>query len=125
MNTSAAVTAYRRHAAGTATNSQLVLMLTARLTSDIAQAMSAINDRQPASAHEFLTHAQDIVNELDDALDTDLCPAGNELAALYAYIRDQLVDANIAKDVGAAENAHRIASQVADMFRAAATERAA
>ena len=75
MNTSAAVTAYRRHAAGTATNSQLVLMLTARLTSDIAQAMSAINDRQPASAHEFLTHAQDIVNELDDALDTDLCSA--------------------------------------------------
>jgi len=125
MNTSRAATAYRCHAAQTASKTQLVVMLTSRMASDIAQAITAITDRAPADAHRHLVHAQDIIDELDNALDSDMCPAGADLRSLYNYVREQLVEANVGKDTTAATNAHQIAVQIADMFRAAATEQAA
>ena len=53
---------------------QIVVMLAARMTSDIAQAITNIEEHNPAAAHELLVHAQQIVDELSTALDVDTCP---------------------------------------------------
>ena len=125
MNTTRGISAYRQHAAHTASKTQIVVMLAARMTSDIAQAICNIEEHNPAAAHELLVHAQKIVDELSSALDVDTCPAGNELRSLYQFITDELVEANIQKSTQHATNAHRVAEEISAMFAAAAQEQAA
>lgn len=125
MNTALGIKAYRQHAAQTASKTQIVVMLAARMTSDIARAITNIEKHNPAVAHELLVHAQQIVDELSTALDVDTCPAGNELRSLYQFITDELVEANIQKSAQHAANAHRVAEEVSEMFTAASQEQAA
>ena len=125
MNTARGISTYRQHAAQTASKTQIVVMLAARMASDIAQAIANIEEHNPAAAHELLVHAQQIVDELSTALDVDTCPAGNELRSLYQFITDELVEANIQKSTQHAANAHRVAEEISAMFAAAAQEQAA
>ena len=125
MNTARGISAYRQHAIHTASKTQTVVMLAARMTSDIAQAITNIEEHNPAAAHELLVHAQQIVDELSTALDVDTCPAGNELRSLYQFITDELVEANIQKSTQHATNAHRVAEEISAMFAAVAQEQAA
>ena len=125
MNMTRGISAYRQHAAHTASKTQIVVMLAARMTSDIARAITNIEEHNPAAAHELLVHAQQIVDELSTALDVDTCPAGNELRSLYQFITDELVEANIQKSTQHAANAHRVAEEISAMFAAAAQEQAA
>ena len=60
MNTARGISAYRQHAANRI-KTQIVVMLAARMTSDIAQAITNIEEHNPAAAHELLVHAQQIV----------------------------------------------------------------
>ena len=125
MNTTRGISAYRQHAAHTASKTQIVVMLAARMTSDIAQAITNIERHNPAAAHELLVHAQQVVDELSTALDVDTCPAGNELRSLYQFITDELIEANIQKSTQHASNAHRVAEEISAMFAVAAQEQAA
>ena len=125
MNTARGISTYRQHAAQTASKTQIVVMLAARMASDIAQAIANIEEHNPAAAHELLVHAQQIVDELSTALDVDTCPAGNELRSLYQFITDELVEANIQKSTQHATTAHRVAEEISAMFAAAAQEQAA
>jgi flagellar protein FliS len=125
MNTTRGISAYRQHAAHTASKTQIVVMLAARMTSDIAQAITNIEKHNPAAAHELLVHAQQVVDELSTALDVDTCPAGNELRSLYQFITDELIEANIQKSTQHASNAHRVAEEISAMFAVAAQEQAA
>ena len=125
MNTTRGISAYRQHAAHTASKTQIVVMLAARMTSDIAQAITNIEKHNPAAAHELLVHAQQVVDELSTALDVETCPAGNELRSLYQFITDELIEANIQKSTQHASNAHRVAEEISAMFAVAAQEQAA
>ena len=76
---------------------QLLIRLYERLQRDLVQASDAATNGQIEETHRLLVHAQEIVYELDLALDTDAWPEGQSLKAIYAYLADRLIQANLRK----------------------------
>jgi len=89
---------YVRDSVTTASPVRLVTMLYDRLARDIDDAELAISMANPQVAHNALRHAQDIVQELTNSLDVEQWSGGEGLAGLYAWLMEQLVAANVAKD---------------------------
>ncbi|MTV27351.1 flagellar export chaperone FliS [Nitriliruptoraceae bacterium ZYF776] len=90
---------YRAQAASTASPAQLVLMLFDGVLGELDRAEAAIAEPlDHAAAHDALVRAQRIVQELDVTLDHDQggAIAGN-LASLYAFVSEQLLEANLVK----------------------------
>lgn len=90
---------YQDAAAQTASPAQLVLMLFDGAIIRMERAAKALEDpRDLSAAHESITRSQAIIDELALSLDHD---AGGEiaanLAAIYTYVGEQLVTANIDK----------------------------
>jgi flagellar protein FliS len=81
------------------TQERLLLALYDRLLLDLDRAAEAIRERKPAEAHERLVHAQQILEELHMALDEGAWAGAMQLASLYLYAHDRLVDANLRKDL--------------------------
>jgi flagellar secretion chaperone FliS len=89
---------YARDSVTTASPFRLVTMLYDRLARDIDDAELAISMANPQVAHNALRHAQDIVQELTNSLDVEHWSGGEGLRTLYAWLMEQLVAANVAKD---------------------------
>jgi len=88
---------YQAQAAETAGPAQLVLMLYDGALSAVARARQA-HDLQ--TINRELLRAQDIVTELSVTLDHERGgPMAGNLAALYQFCLDRLVEANVNKDV--------------------------
>ena len=100
--------AYAQQATTTASPAQLVLMLYDGALARIEAARDAL-DRSSAdleTAHEALTRAQRIVRELQVTLDHERGgDVAKNLAGLYGYALDQLVDANVRKTVAPLDEA--------------------
>lgn len=77
---------------------RLLLMLYERLLRDLDDAEMAIAASSVGEAHEALTHAQAIVDELRLALDPAVWPGAEALAGVYVWVSAQLVEANLRKD---------------------------
>lgn len=82
----------------TASPARLVVMLYDRLLRDLRTAAAALESRQIEASHHALIHAQEVLAELSGSLDLRLWPEGEPLARLYAYLQEQLVQANVHKD---------------------------
>jgi flagellar protein FliS len=78
---------------------RLLLMLYERLLRDLDDAEVAIDASSVGPAHEALTHAQAIVDELRLALDVTVWPEAEALAGVYVWVSAQLVEANLRKVV--------------------------
>ena len=76
---------------------QLVVKLYERLLLDLHRAGQAIRDHSVESAHEQLVHAQDIVFELNVALDVEAWDGGPALRSIYEHLTEKLIEANVAK----------------------------
>ncbi len=76
---------------------KLLLAVFDRLRRDLDGAEEAIGAARVEEAHHLLLHAQDLVHELDLALDTDAWDAGDELRALYRHLMAVLMEANLTK----------------------------
>jgi flagellar protein FliS len=93
---------YQDNAVSTASPAELVLMLYDRVLVAVARSRHAMaqDPADAATMHTELLRAQDIVTELKLTLDFD---RGGEVAAnlasLYTYALERLVDANVAKDL--------------------------
>lgn len=116
----AAQSAYQGNAIATASPARLLVMLVERLVLDIERGLGAQKAADWPEAHRHLVHAQDIVAELETSLDVDKMPAGKQLASLYAWLREQLVKANISRDVAVTTQSLTLARQLCDMWRQAA-----
>lgn len=94
---------YQATAVGTASPSQLVVLLYQGALRFIARGVRAIEREDREEAHASLTRAQDILVELAGSLDLQ---AGSELAqrllALYEFAFSRLVEANCRKVTGPA-----------------------
>lgn len=82
---------------------RLLVALYERLALDIDRASEALADATPTGArlyeaHERLTHAQRIVEELQLALDPRVWDGADALAGVYEYLHGRLVAANLTKD---------------------------
>lgn len=90
---------YAQDSVTTASPARLVTMLYDRLARDLATAELALSVPDIPAAHQALRHAQDIVAELAGSLRPEEWAGGPALANLYTYLLEQLVAANVHKDV--------------------------
>ena len=116
----AARSAYLDASVATAGGERLLVMLCERLVLDLVRAQDAQQRSAYAEAHPQLLHAQDIVMELRSSLKPELWSGGPGLAALYDYLYQRLVQANLRRDLEATAECFTLASQLRDTWRDAA-----
>ena len=104
----------------TASPARLLVMLYDRLVQDISQGEQAIREGNRLGASERLIHAQDIVTELLATLDQSAWEGAENVAALYRWMLQELVQANIKQDAGKAASTLVLASELRDAWREAA-----
>ena len=80
---------------------RLLVMLYDRLIRDLDDAEDSIRTGDRPSAGFALVHAQEIVTELESALDPDAWDAAAELSSIYMYLQARLVRANLYQDLDA------------------------
>jgi flagellar protein FliS len=90
---------YSRDAVLSATPVRLLTMLYDRLLLDLTRAEAAQATRNWPAAGEQLLHAQAIVSELASSLKVDVWDGGDGLLALYLYLSNSLVSANVNRDI--------------------------
>lgn len=90
---------FLRESVLSATPAQLVTMLYDRLLLDLARAEDAQLSGDAAAAGRHLVHAQDVVAELSSSLDVSAWSGGADLLAIYGYVTQRLVEANVQHDV--------------------------
>lgn len=106
----------------TASPARLLTMLFDRLLLDLSRAEVAQVAGDRAAANTQLLHAQDIVLQLATSLRADEWEGGPGLAALYAYLHTQLVQANVAGDPAKTAECRSLIEPLADAWRTAALD---
>jgi flagellar protein FliS len=101
-------------------------MLFDRLAVDIARAELAIESLNYETANETLQHAQKIVRVLSSSLDPDGFSGGQELLAVYVFLENHLIKANLEKDVTVVKECADLVRPIHEAWRRAvnANERA-
>lgn len=112
--------AYLDASIATASPARLLVMLLERLVLDVQRGLEAQRAEDIGESHRQLTHAQDIVLELQSTLRPEQLTGGQELAALYGYLHRRLVQANVRKDQEITAECLTLAGDLRDMWREAA-----
>ena len=99
---------------------QLVVRLYERLLQDLKKAMEAMTGGEVEGAHRALIHAQDIVLELNLALDVDAWHGAQGLRSVYDHVNAQLIEANIDKNPAAVEHCVSLIEPLYEAWRDAA-----
>lgn len=112
---------YAREAVTTANPAQLLTMLYDRLVKDLNAAEQGLGARDIQASHTALIHAQDIVFELDATLDVTVWKEGEALKRLYEWVLEQLVEANMTKDVQFVHNAREVVEPIREAWHQVAS----
>lgn len=99
---------------------RLVTMMYDRLVRDLVGAEQSILDGDVEQSNYEVQHAQHIVIELLHALDHKAWPAAKELSALYVYLLEQLLQANVRKDAAQVRACLELVEPIADAWHQAA-----
>lgn len=102
---------------------RLLLMLYERLLRDLDDASRAIEASSVPGAHDALTHAQAIVDELRLALDPAAWAGAGELAVVYDWVSSQLVEANLRKDAALVGRCREVLAPLAEAWNGAYEQR--
>ena len=111
---------YASDAVRTASPARLLTMLYDRLARDLLMAHQAVDAGDVAGAHDHLVHAQQIVLELRSSLDVTAWEGGPGLAALYDFLHQELVAANVHKDVVRIADCQAVVEPLREAWHAAA-----
>lgn len=98
MQNQSAVNRYVNDGTGVVPQPRLLIMLYDRLVLDLEQAEAALDGNSISTAHERLVHAQNILFELQSALDRDVWDGAENLGQLYLWFNTELASANVKKD---------------------------
>lgn len=104
----------------TASGPKIIVLCFERLDRDLGAALEALEQTDITVAHETLRHAQDIVHELLCMLDVDRWEHGRSLAAIYRYVLELLMRANVKKSAAPAREARHLLAELGEAFRTAA-----
>jgi flagellar secretion chaperone FliS len=111
---------YVTDAVQTMSPGRLIVALYDRFMLDLDRAEAAIGVHDISASHEALVHAQEILYELLGSLDTKRWPAGAPLLAIYQYAINELVAANVGKDVARVIACRDLLEPLRDAWRQAA-----
>ncbi len=100
-----ALATYRSTQVTSASPETLVLMLYRGALKDVRSALLALESGRVQEVSNGLTRAQDIIIELRTSLNPQAGDMSEKLAALYEYVHDRLVIANIRKEAPPAQEA--------------------
>lgn len=89
---------YVKQSVSTMSPAQLLVALYDKAETELKKAVYYIGDNNPEAAHNSIVRAQDIVAALDSSLKMKYEVSEN-LAALYKFLNDKLIEADIKKDV--------------------------
>lgn len=103
----------------TAAPPALLVMLYDRLAVDLVRAEDAARAGDHPAASAALLHAQDIVAELLGSLDVEAWEGGPGLAALYTYLLQELVQANVQRDPERTAACRAVVEPLRDAWRQA------
>jgi flagellar secretion chaperone FliS len=120
MSTTSLRARYMGASVTTASPQQLLVMLYDRLALDLERAEQALVDGDREAAHGQLIHAQEIVLELRASLNVDVWEGGPRLAALYAWVLGELIQANLKGDIRRVRDCRKIVEPLRDAWRQAA-----
>jgi flagellar protein FliS len=112
--------AYLDASIATASPATLLVMLFDRLVLDVQRGLEAQRAGNFEETHRQLTHAQDIVLELQASLRADEFEGGYDLAALYGFLHRQLVMANVRKSTAITDEVLTLVTDLCDAWRQAA-----
>jgi flagellar secretion chaperone FliS len=93
-----AVNRYVNDGTGVVPQPRLLVMLYDRLVLDLEQAEVALDGSNIVVANERLLHAQQILFELQSALDREVWDGAENLGQLYLWFNTELANANVKKD---------------------------
>jgi flagellar protein FliS len=99
-----------------------VVMLYQRLERDLDDAADALRRGAPAEAHAPLIHAQEIVEALDGTLQRDAWVGAEALGSIYEHLLEQLVSANLAKDLDQVRHCRTIVGPLSEAWQQAWVE---
>ncbi len=111
---------YQENAVLNARPERLVIMLYNGAVKFIRQADLALENKDLPRAHNALVRAQSIIAYLRETLNTEF-KIGQDLDALYDYIYDQLVQANLKKDRETLAQAGRMIAELREAWIQAAS----
>ncbi|MEW8970571.1 MAG: flagellar export chaperone FliS [Mesobacillus sp.] len=78
---------------------ELTALLYEGIIDNLEQAIELINDKSYVQANAKLQRANDILHRLGVGLKYEAGPIGQQLDMLYNYMADQIVQANLRKDI--------------------------
>ncbi|MCW2784138.1 MAG: hypothetical protein JWP74_655 [Marmoricola sp.] len=106
----------------TASPARLLVLLYERLVLDVRLGLRAQQQGDLHETHLHLTHAQDIVVELQSSLRADQFKGGYDLSALYGFLHRQLVMANVRRDTTLTDDCLRMVTELCETWRQSALE---
>lgn len=109
---------YKEQSIYTMTGEELLIKLLDELVKDVKKGEFAIKNHKLEAANDNLVHAQDIVRHLMLTLNDDY-EISKEIKPLYEFFHQQLIDANIKKDVAALEALIPLLEEMRDTWQEA------
>ncbi|OUM94428.1 MAG: flagellar export chaperone FliS [Firmicutes bacterium ZCTH02-B6] len=107
---------YKTTQVRTANPADLVVMMYDGAIRFIRQGVAAIEAADFEEAHRSLVRAQDIISELDRALDPQAGEIAANLAQLYDYIHRRLVEGNVRKDAAPLQEVIGLLTELRDAW---------
>ena len=92
------------------------MLLYERSIRDLREGREAMQRGEIETTHRALVHAQQIVEELMSALRLDAWSGAEDLQALYVYVHDLLVTANMKKSVGQLNEVESILTELSEAW---------
>lgn len=119
MYTANPYNAYKQNSVNMASKEQLLLMLLDGAVKYTKVARIAIVEKNMARAHKELIRVQDIFLELMITMDKSSGKYMEDMYNVYEFIKNELVKANIKKDIKIIDNILPVIEEVRDMWHEA------
>lgn len=119
MYTANPYNAYKQNSVNMASKEQLLLMLLDGAVKYTKVARIAIVEKNMARAHKELIRVQDIFLELMITMDKSSGKYMEDMYNVYEFIKNELIKANIKKDIKIIDNILPVIEEVRDMWHEA------
>lgn len=113
---------YKQNEVATAAPGKLLLMLYNAALKNLKLSRLAVEEKNFEQVNSYLGKSQDIVLELMASLDLAQGDLALQLNALYGYMHQRLVVANIQKDIGIITEVAGMITELRDVWKTALLE---